>query len=94
MKESKTFKAHLGHTIQVSGKITDVSKSEMEIKAGDDGVGHVVRIEGPGHDVVTAPANAGVNVAARPNTNDIPITLLKLKVEEIKMISSSCPATK
>lgn len=90
-KKGDDMKAHLGHTIQIIGKITDVEKSEIEIKDGDDGVGHVVRIEGPGHDVVTSPANAGVNLAARPNTSDIPITLLKLKVEELKMVAATCP---
>ena len=52
-----------------------------------------VEIEGPGKDVVTPAANADVNPESRPNKNDIPITLLKLKVEEIKMTSSTCSST-
>jgi len=92
-KKGDDMKAHLGHTVQVIGKITEVEKSEMELRTGENGVGQVVEIEGPGRDVVTSPANAGVNMASRPNKNDIPITLLKLKVEELKMVSSSCPAT-
>ncbi len=91
-KKGDDMKAHLGHTIQLTGKITDVEKSEMEVKAGENGMGQVVRIEGPGRDVVTPSANANVTLAAG-KTDDIPITLLKLKVEELKMISSSCPAT-
>ena len=92
-KKGDDMKAHLGHTVQVIGKITEVEKSEMELRAGENGAGQVVEIEGPGRDVVTSAANAGVNMASRPNKNDIPITLLKLKVEELKMVSSSCPAT-
>jgi hypothetical protein len=92
-KKGEDMKAHLGHTIQLVGKITDVEKSEMEIKTGENGVGQVIEIEGPGKDVVTSPGNAGVNMASRPNKNDIPITLLRVKVEELKMVSSSCPAT-
>lgn len=92
-KESKSFKAHLGHTIQVIGKISDVEKSEMELKPGENGMGLNVEIEGPGRDVVTPAVNAGVNTESRPNESDIPITLLKLKVEDIKMTSSTCSPT-
>jgi hypothetical protein len=92
-KESKSFKAHLGHTIEVTGKITDISKSEMEIKAGEAGAGLNVEIEGPGRDVVTPAVNAGVNPEGRPNKSDIPITLIELKVEDIRMTSSTCSST-
>jgi hypothetical protein len=37
---------------------------------------------------------AGEKKAGRPNKDDIPITLLKVKVEELKMVSSSCPITR
>lgn len=93
-KRGDEMKAHLGHTIQLTGKITDVEKSEIELKPGEDGTGLLVEIEGPGRDVVTPAINAGVNPATSPNAHDIPITLLRLKVEELKMISSSCPATR
>jgi len=92
-KNSKDMKDHVGHTIQLIGKITDVSKSEIEFKAGESGAGLNVEIEGPGKNVVTPAANADVNPVNRPNKDDIPITLLKLKVEEIKMTSSTCTST-
>ena len=38
-KASKDMKAHLGHTIQVIGKIADVEKSEIEFKPGESGNG-------------------------------------------------------
>ena len=88
------MKAHVGHTIQLIGKITDVEKSEIEFKTGENGMGFNVEIEGPGRDVGTPAANASVNAAgAVPSKNDIPITLLKLKVEEIKMTSATCTST-
>src|SRR5688500_7716203 len=40
----KDMKAHLGHTIQVTGKISEVTKSEMEWKAGESGTGLNVEI--------------------------------------------------
>jgi len=93
-KKGDDMKGHLGHTIQLTGKITDVEKSEIELKVGEKADGQIVEIEGPGTNVVTSAANAGVDIAARPNLNDIKITLLKVKVEELKMISSSCPTTR
>jgi hypothetical protein len=93
IEKTDKMKGHIGHTIQVTGKITDVEKSEMELKAGESGNGFNVEIEGPGRDVRTPAGNAGVNVESRPNKDDIPITLLKLKIDEIKMTSSTCSST-
>ena len=93
IEKTDKMKGHVGHTIQVIGKITDVEKSEMELKAGESGNGFNVEIEGPGRDVVTPAGNAGVKAESRPNKNDIPITLLKLKIDEIKMTSSTCSST-
>jgi hypothetical protein len=90
IEKTDKMKVHIGHTIQVTGKITDVEKSEMELKAGESGNGFNVEIEGPGRDVRTPAGNAGVNVESRPNKSDIPITLLKLKIDDIKMTSSTC----
>ena len=89
IEKTDKLKDHVGHTIQVVGKITDVSKSEMEFKDG----GFKVEIEGPGRDVVTPAANAGVNVQNRPNKDDIPITLLKLAIDKVTMVASNCTST-
>jgi hypothetical protein len=93
-KAGKDMKAHLGHTIQLIGKISDVEKSEIEFKSGENGMGMNVEIEGPGRDVRTPAANANVSAAgAVAGKSDIPITLLKLKVEEIKMTAATCTPT-
>lgn len=89
IEKTDKLKGHVGHTIQVTGKITDVSKSEMEFKDG----GFKVEIEGPGRDVVTPAANAGVSRENRPNMDDVPITLLRLHVDDVKMVSSNCSST-
>ncbi len=89
IEKTDKLKGHVGHTIQVTGKITDVAKSEMEFKDG----GFKVEIEGPGRDVVTAATNAGVNPMNRPNRDDIPITLLKLQLDNVNMVSSNCTST-
>lgn len=91
-KLGKDLRAHGGHTIQVVGKIDEVKKSEIEIKSGEDGAGMTVEIEGPGKDVKTTVENAQVNPigAIVGSGKDIPITLLKVKVDEIKMIAANC----
>ena len=89
IEKTDKLKNHVGHTIQVTGKITDVEKSEMEFKDG----GFKIEIEGPGRDVVTPAANAGVDPQTRPNKDDIPITLLKLKIDDVKMTSPNCNST-
>ena len=89
IEKTDKLKGHVGHTIQVTGKITEVAKSEMEFKDG----GFKVEIEGPGRDVVTPAANAGVSRENRPNMDDVPITLLKLAIDEVKMVSSNCTST-
>jgi hypothetical protein len=93
IEKTDKMRPHVGHTIQVIGKITDVEKSEMEIKPGAHGDGFAVEIEGPGKDVITAGDKAGVKMESRPNKDDIPITLLKLKIDEIKMVAANCTAT-
>jgi len=93
IEKTDKMKGHLGHTIQITGKITDVEKSEIELKAGESGNGFTVEIEGPGKNVVTPAANAAVSAESRPNTNDIPITLLKLSVDDIKMTAANCSET-
>ena len=93
IEKTDKMKGHLGHTIQLIGKITDVEKSEMELKAGESGNGFNVEIEGPGRDVVAPAGNAGVKPENRPNKDDIPITLLKLQIDEVKMVSPKCDST-
>ena len=93
IEKTDKMKGHLGHTIQITGKITDVEKSEIELKAGESGNGFTVEIEGPGKNVVTPAANAAVSAESRPNTNDIPITLLKLTVDDLKMTAATCTQT-
>jgi hypothetical protein len=93
-KAGNDMKAHLGHTVQVIGKISDVEKSEIEFKAGESGAGMNVEIEGPGTDVVTPAANADLpSPPAGHAGKEMSITLLKVKVDDIKMTSSTCSST-
>src|SRR5262245_43609891 len=94
IEKTDKMKGHAGHTIQLTGKITSVDKSEIEFKAGEHGNGINVEIEGPGKDVVTPAANAAVATPPAGHVGkEMPITLLKLKVDDIKMTASTCSAT-
>ena len=86
-KLGKDLRAHGGHTIQITGKITGVEKSEIDIKSGEANGGMNVEIEGPGKDVRTTAENAQVGAITG---KDIPITLLKVKVDDLKMIAANC----
>lgn len=86
-KLGKDLRAHGGHTIQVVGKIDDVEKSEIDVKSGESNGGMTVEIEGPGKDIKTTAENAQVGAITG---KDIPITLVKVKVDEIKMIAANC----
>jgi len=91
IEKTDKMKAHAGHTIQLTGKITDVEKSEIEFKAGESGNGINVEIEGPGRDVVTPAANATVATPPAGHAGkEMPITLLKLKIDDVKMTAANC----
>lgn len=85
-KLGKDLRAHGGHTIQVIGKIDSVGKSEIETY--EDPTGMIVKIEGAGRDVKTTKANAQAVGAIAGQ--DIPITLLTVKVDELKMVAATC----
>lgn len=90
----KPLREHVGHQVRVRGTITEVKQSEMEVKVGDDAQGGwTVEIEGPGRDVETSAATAGVAKAGRADEErDLKLTLVKLKVTDVVMAAPSCPA--
>ena len=49
--------------------------------------------KGGAEEKIAAMRAAGVNPATRPNKDDIKITLLKLKIDDLKMMSSTCSTT-
>ncbi len=91
IEKTDKLKDHAGHTIQITARITDVEKSELEFKAGESGNGINVEIEGPGKDVVTPAANAAIATPPAGHAGkEMPITLLKLKVDDVKMTAANC----
>lgn len=89
-KTADELKAHVGHTIQVRGTIVDIEESEVEREPGGWNSGVRVAIELPGQDVLTTPRTGGIAPADRANRDDKKITLLKLDVEELTMVTNTC----
>ena len=80
------IKPHVGHQIRLTGKISDVGKSEIETKKG----GAVVEIEGHGTEVKTSPEKASVAATG----HDVPTTVLTLAVDKVEMVSAKCLLTR
>jgi hypothetical protein len=94
---------HVGHRVQIAGKIFDLERSEIEVdNDGGPSDTPVAKIEGPGQGEVQVPpsligvqqpvlvgALTGGTVQA-PEKVDIPITLIKIKVDDVKMVNEAC----
>ena len=91
-KTADDLKPHVGHVIQVRGVIADVEESEIEREPGGWNHGVRVAIELPGQDVLTSPRTAGIPVADRASHTDKKITLLKLDVQALTMVATTCVA--
>ncbi len=89
LDSTKHLRGHVGHHVQINGRVTDLERSEMEVElgAGKNG-GAVAKIEGPGQaEVQVAPAAVGVGTAGQTKKEvDIPILLVKINVDSVKAL--------
>ena len=90
-KVGKDVKDYVGQTVQITGEITDVRKAEMEVEPGEDGKGMIVEIEALDAKITTTPERA--ELVGAIVGQDIPITLVRVKVGELKSVSPTCPQT-
>jgi hypothetical protein len=81
---------HLGETIQITGTIIQLSESEIEREPGSSPTGNRVAIELPAGDIFTSPGNAGIPRSQVGNSEDMKITLLKVKVDSLMTVMRSC----
>ena len=87
-KVGKDVKDYVGQTIQITGDITDVRKAEMEIEPREDGHGIMVEIETLDAKITTTLERA--EVVGAVVGQDIPITVVRVKVGELKSVSPTC----
>lgn len=82
--------AHLGETIQVKGTIVARTESEVEREPGRSPVGNRVAIELPIGDVFTSPDLAGIPASQLGTSEDMKITLLKVKIDSLITVMKTC----
>jgi len=87
-KVGKDVKDYVGQTIQITGEITDVRKAEMEIEPREDGQGIMVEIETMDRKITSTLERA--EVVGATVGQDIPITVVRVKVSEMKSVSPTC----
>lgn len=92
LDSTKQLRGHVGHVVQIVGRIDKVEQHELEVKLGanDDGSA-VVEIEGPGGQIKTSPAALGVSTAGQTAKEvDIPTTVVRLKVDKVTVKGNTC----
>ena len=89
LDSTKHLRGHVGHHVQINGRVKDLERSEMEVELGaGEGGGAVAKIEGPGRaEVQVAPAAVGVGTSGQTKKEvDIPILLVKIDVDNVKVL--------
>ena len=95
LKNDAEVKKHPNMMVEVSGTMSALKESEIELKAGPhkDG-GLVVEFEGPGRDVRASNAQVGaaLGTAGRQTAeaNDIKTYLAEVNVTGVKVVGESC----
>jgi hypothetical protein len=89
------MRGHLGHKVEVTGKITDVSTGSVEIKEepGKPGPDNKVKVEARGKEA-SAKTDTAVKEGPAPTVKTdekktLPVR--RVKVDTVKMVSATCP---
>lgn len=91
----KMMRGHLGHKVQATGKITDVSEGTIKVKQepGKDGPDNTVKIEAREKEATAktdAPVTTGTPAAVKTEaTRSLPVR--RIKVDSVKMVANVCP---
>ena len=95
----RDLQGHVGQRVHITGTISDLERSEIEVEQNTP-LGAVAKIEGPGGadvrvsaDVIGVPRGViGALTGSVPNQElDVPVTLVKLNVANVKAVTGSCP---
>ena len=82
----KHVRSHVGHVVELSGRIEKIEQAELEVKNTDEGM--KVEIEGPAKQVTTSPAVVPVPTTGAKEV-DIPTTVIRLKVDKV-VVKGNC----
>lgn len=88
LDDEEQIRRHIGRMVEVRGEFSAIETSEVELKSGRhrDG-GLIVEFEGPGRDVRTSAAAAGVAIGtggATAEKDDIKAYLLRVDVKSVR----------
>ena len=90
----KMMRGHLGHKVQVTGTITDVSSGTLKVKQepGKEGPDNTLKVEARDKEA-TAKTDAPVTTGPAPTVKteekkSLPVR--RVKVDTVKMISATC----
>ena len=86
------LKPHIGHQVRLTGKVTDVEDSEIDVKLNDRSPGGAVaEIEGHGTEVKTMPDQARVSTQGQTEKKrEIPTTVVTLALDKVEMVAATC----
>jgi hypothetical protein len=81
---------YLGDTVQMTGRIIDLERSEIETEPGLHRFGKSIAIELPNRDVVVRAEAVGFDPTGVKRGADIPLTLAQVKVERMLRVLRGC----
>ena len=90
----KTIREHVGHKVEVTGTVTDLSRGTVEIEK-EHGKRNKVEVEARGKEAeakTNRPVEPGDPPAPRmkvEKTKNLPVS--RVKVDTVKMLSATCP---
>ena len=80
---------YVGDTLQLTGRIIDIQKSEIETEPGLRRFGRFIEFERPDRNVLVRPESAGIDLHGR-GKGDIAITLLDYEVDSVMRVMRGC----
>jgi hypothetical protein len=89
-RRTREFKDNVGNTLQVTGVITDVEESEIELEPGMRTFGTLIEVERPDRHILAAPESVGLRLARHSPRTDIKITLLKVDIDQVMRVMYGC----
>jgi hypothetical protein len=90
MPEPERLDEFIGDTVQLTGRIIYVQKSEIETEPGLRRFGRFIEFERPDGNVLVRPQVMGWRLDSRGGRGDISITLLDYQVEAMMRVMKGC----
>jgi hypothetical protein len=80
----------IGDTLQLTGRVTNVRKSEIEMEPGLRHYGSFVEFERPDANILMRPEAIGLSLDRHSKRPDIPISLVEYEVDSVIKVMHGC----